>query len=84
MVHFLIAGGGFGVFPPPPGGLAPKLAPPPGAGASPASGRRPSPNFQPQAPFPDMGSFGSMSTVPQQSQQHSTTSDWGDFTSASG
>ena len=84
MVHFLIAGGGFGVIPPPPGGLAPKLAPPPGAGASPASGRRQSPNFQPQAPFPDMGSFGSMSTVPQQSQQQSTTSDWGDFTSASG
>ena len=79
-----IAGGGLGVIPPPPGGMAPKLAPPPGAGASPASMKRTVHQSQPQAPFPDMGAFASSSNVQQQNQQQKTTSEWGDFTAASG
>ena len=78
------AGGGLGAFPPPPGGVAPKLAPPPGAGASPVSTKRTVHQSQPPAPFPDMGAFASSSTAPQQSQQQKTTSEWGDFTAASG
>ncbi|XP_020608276.1 adaptin ear-binding coat-associated protein 1-like [Orbicella faveolata] len=78
------AGGGLGVIPPPPGGMAPKLAPPPGAGASPASMKRTVHQSQPQAPFPDMGAFASSSKVQQQNQQQKTTSEWGDFTAASG
>lgn len=78
------AGGGLGVIPPPPGGMAPKLAPPPGTGASPTSAKRTVQHFQPQAAFPDMGDFGSSSTVQQQSQQQKATSEWGDFTAASG
>ena len=82
---FSTAGGGLGVVPPPPGGMAPKLAPPPGTGASPASGRRTF-QSQPQDAFPSMDSFGSASTTQQRSQQPKTTptSDWGDFTAASG
>ena len=64
--------------------MAPKLAPPPGAGASPTSMKRTVHQSQLQAPFPDMGAFASTSNVQQQSQQQKTTSEWGDFTSASG
>ena len=71
------------MIPPPPGGVTPKLAPPPGSGASPAAGRR-AVQSQPQAPFPFMDSFVPTSTVQQPSQQQTTTSDWGDFTAASG
>lgn len=82
--YFSTAGGGLGAFPSPPGGMAPKLAPPPGgAGASPAAGKRAIHHPQPQVPFPDMGDFASTSTVQQQSQQQKTTSEWGDFTAAS-
>ncbi|XP_068699590.1 adaptin ear-binding coat-associated protein 1-like isoform X2 [Montipora foliosa] len=82
------AGGGLAVIPPPPGGMAPKLAPPPGTGAaSPASSRRAFPS-NPQAAFPSMDSFGSSSGVhqsqPQKNTTTTTTSEWGDFTAASG
>lgn len=77
------AGGSLGVIPPPPGGMAPKLAPPPGTGASPAAGRR-GVQSHPQASFPGMDAFAPAPTGQQQSQQQNTTSDWGDFTAASG
>ena len=80
---FSTGGGGLGVLPPPPGGVAPKLAPPPGSGASPAAGRRVV-HPHSQVPFPSMDDFGSAPVVQQQSQQQKSTSDWGDFTSASG
>ncbi|XP_029183246.2 adaptin ear-binding coat-associated protein 2-like [Acropora muricata] len=79
------SGGGLNVIPPPPGGVAPKLAPPPGSGASPASPRRTFTTNSP-ASFPGMGSFGP-TTVVHHSQQPKTTvtsSEWGDFTAASG